>query len=118
MTNDEQYPQRIPVDEEFERAARAAGLDPDDVFMQPEAEAAGYNVSILYDGALEDSAVAFVSYLEAADVAREIVEAEQDSALQVLVTHTYVLPDTIEASGYGPYGRFEWDPETETVDER
>lgn len=112
----ETYPMMLAVDVEFVRAAEAAGLDPTDIFSQPEPEAAGYNVAIIYDGAFDNEATVFASY-NAADVARAIVESEQDPALEVLITHHHIGPDYSEASGYGPYGRFRWDDEAEEVDE-
>lgn len=100
------------VDEEFLLAADRAGVDPS-IFEGPDApeSASAYNVSAAWHGAVESEALVFASFHTARLIAEEMVHEEQDPDLVVTVTHCYVGPDTVEASGYGPYATVTYDEE-------
>lgn len=106
------------ADAEFLHAARHASIDPG-VFSPPQGGAStAYNVCITYDGAVDAEQLVYGSFLTAERLAEAIVALEADGRLGVTVTHCYVGPDVIEASGYGPFGQYTYDADAGAVSVR
>lgn len=95
------------MDREFEIALEKPGVDPTEA--PEDFEGIGWLVTVLWEGAVEDEWV--VETRQKGDrQAAALVEEFDGDPLEVQLTEVYVDPDTIEATGHGPYPRYRANP--------
>ena len=90
------------MDKATEDILREAKIDPEAVLVD-EGEGAGMDVSIIFDGALDESFIVgmeedYVSIVDA--IAWVLFHDFPDNEVVVSATHVYIGEDFIEASGY------------------